>query len=75
MPAEDAYHQAVRNALVKDGWTIARDPYTLSFGQREVFVDLGAERPIAAERAGRRIAGIALLVFNAAREVIVKWTL
>jgi hypothetical protein len=138
VPAKDAYHNAVRNALLKDGWTITHDPYTLSFGQRDVFVDLGAERPIAAEREGRRIAieiksflgpsdmreleiavgqyvfyrslltrfepdrklflavtdvvfagvfseaiarpvvedaGIALVVFNAAQEVIVKWTL
>lgn len=42
--------------MIKDGWTITHDPYTLSFGQRDVFVDLGAERPIAAEREGRRIA-------------------
>jgi len=56
VPARDVYHQAVRNALIKDGWTITHDPYTLTFGQRDVFVDLGAEKPIAAEREGRRIA-------------------
>lgn len=56
MPARDVYHAAVRNALIKDGWTITHDPYTLSFGQKAVFVDLGAERPIAAEKSGQRIA-------------------
>lgn len=56
MPARDVYHAPVRNALVKDGWTITHDPYTLTFGQRDVFVDLGAERTIAAEREGQRIA-------------------
>lgn len=56
MPAKDVYHDAVRNALVRDGWTITHDPYTLSFGPTDVYVDLGAERPIGAERQGRRIA-------------------
>lgn len=56
MPARDIYHSVVRNALTKDGWTITHDPYTLSFGQKDVFVDLGAERPLAAERGGERIA-------------------
>jgi len=56
VPAKDVYHDAVRNALIKDGWTITHDPYTLSFGQRDVFVDLGAEMPIGAERGGQRIA-------------------
>ena len=56
MPPRDLYHAAVRNALVKDGWTITHDPYTLSFGQKDVYVDLGAEKSIAAEKGGRRIA-------------------
>lgn len=56
MPARDLYHTAVRNALIKDGWTITHDPYTLSYGQTDVFIDLGAEKLIAAEKEGRRIA-------------------
>jgi hypothetical protein len=56
MPAKDAYHPHVRHALIKDGWTITHDPYTLTFGQRDVFVDLGAERVLAAERANEKIA-------------------
>lgn len=56
MPAKDTYHAAVRNALIKDGWTITHDPFTLTFGQRGVYVDLAAERPIAAEREGRKVA-------------------
>ena len=27
--AKDIYHQAIKNALVKDGWTITADPYPL----------------------------------------------
>jgi hypothetical protein len=56
MPARDIYHTQVKNALVKDGWTITHDPYVLSFGQRGVYVDLGAERPLAAEKDGEKIA-------------------
>src|SRR5262249_38151458 len=32
------------------------DPYTLTFGQKEAFVDLGAERVIAAEKGSEKIA-------------------
>ncbi len=56
MPAKDIYHQAVKNALIKEGWTISHDPYTISFGQKNVFVDLGAERVIAAEKENEKIA-------------------
>jgi hypothetical protein len=56
MPARDIYHQCVRNALIKDGWTITHDPYTLSVGGTEAYIDLGAERLIAAERGTERIA-------------------
>ena len=56
MSARDTYHDAVKNALIKDGWTITHDPYTLIIGEQKLFVDLGAERPIAAERNGQKIA-------------------
>jgi XisH protein len=57
MPAKNLYHDAVVAALIADGWTITDDPLTLSFGGKDLFVDLGAERPtLAAEKAGRNIA-------------------
>ncbi len=56
MPQRDFYHDAIRSALIKDGWTITHDPLPLSYGRHNLFVDLGAEMPIAAEKAGRRIA-------------------
>lgn len=57
MSAPNIYHDAVVAALVADGWTITDDPLTLRFGGRNLHVDIGAERsPIAAERAGERIA-------------------
>ena len=56
MPRKDIYHDVVRNALIKDGWTITHDPLVLSVGRRDMYIDLGAERSIAAEKEGRYIA-------------------
>jgi len=56
MPAKDTYHDTVRSALIKDGWTITDDPLRLVWGERDFYVDLGAERVLAAEKAGQRIA-------------------
>jgi hypothetical protein len=56
MPAKDIYHNTVRTALEKDGWTITKDPLTLEIGDRSLFVDLGAEKILAAEKQGRKIA-------------------
>ena len=36
MPARDTYHDAVKRALGKDGWTIAHDPFSLPIGFRSV---------------------------------------
>jgi XisH protein len=56
MPAKDTFHDAVRRALVKDGWTITHDPFPMLWGDQRMFADLGAEQVLAAERANRRIA-------------------
>lgn len=56
MPARDLYHDAVKNALIKDGWSITHDPFRLSFGGKDMYVDLGAERLMAAEKEGHQIA-------------------
>ncbi|WP_199317366.1 element excision factor XisH family protein [Planktothricoides raciborskii] len=56
MPAKDIYHDAVRNALIKEGWTITDDPLILSIGKRDLFVDLGAEKLITAEKDHQKIA-------------------
>ena len=57
MPALDKFHDSVRKALVKDGWTITHDPLQLPFGKRTLSVDLGAERSlIGATRGSERIA-------------------
>ncbi len=36
--------------------TITDDPFRLVWGKRDFYVDLGAERVVAAEKAGKRIA-------------------
>lgn len=56
MPAKDIYHDTVKNALIKDGWTITHDPLRLQVGFRRMFVDLGAEKLLAAEKGERKIA-------------------
>jgi hypothetical protein len=57
MPAKNIYHDAVVKALQADGWTITKDPLTLKVGERNLYVDLGAERmPIGAERGTEKIA-------------------
>ena len=55
MPARDKYHDAVKNALIKDSWTITADPYIIRYEDAELYADLAAERPIAAERQGQKI--------------------
>lgn len=55
MPAKDIYHEAVKNALIKDGWSILADPYKIKYKDAELFADLAAEKPLAAERNGRKI--------------------
>ncbi len=56
MPAKDLYHDAVKSALIQDGWTITDDPLTLKIGVRNLAIDLGAEKLLAAERGPDKIA-------------------
>lgn len=56
MPARDIYHQTVRNALEKDGWIITNDPLTIRIGKKDMYIDLGAEKLIAAEKGESKIA-------------------
>lgn len=56
MPARDYYHEVVCNALQKDGWKITHDPLSLKWGKKDMYVDLGAEQLLAAERSECKIA-------------------
>jgi hypothetical protein len=55
VPAKDLYHDAVKNALIKDGWLIIADPYIIKYEDAQLYADLAAEKPIAAERQGDKI--------------------
>lgn len=54
--AKDIFHDTVKFALQKDGWTITHDPYRLRYGIADIYIDLAAEEAIAAEKAGHKIA-------------------
>ncbi|MBD2513996.1 XisH family protein [Nostoc sp. FACHB-973] len=56
MSAKDAFHTVVKTALEKEGWLITHDPYALQVGTLELYIDLGAEKVIAAEKQGQKIA-------------------
>ena len=56
MPAKDLYHQLVKQLLMDDGWTITHDPYPLQWAKRNLSVDLGAEKLIAAHKLESKIA-------------------
>jgi hypothetical protein len=51
MAARDVYHNTVITALVKDGWRITDDPLVLKWGQKDLYIDIGAEELVAAESA------------------------
>lgn len=53
--AKDIYHNNVREALEKDGWTITHDPYPLKHYSLRMEIDLGAEKIFAAERGLEKI--------------------
>lgn len=54
MPQRDLYHDTVKRALLKDGWTITDDPFIIEFKGVRLFADLGAEKPFAAEKASTK---------------------
>jgi len=54
--AKDLFHDVVKTALIKDGWQITDDPLFLKVGGVDFFIDLGAEKLLAAERDGKKIA-------------------
>lgn len=84
MPAKDKYHDSVRNALIKDGWTITHDPLIVRWGAKDMYVDLGAEQFLAAEKTGCKIdepigkllienQRIKLIIFDTHEDVITRW--
>ncbi len=54
--SKDYFHPVVKAALIREGWDVNHDPLELSVGGVDMEIDLGAERIIAAERQGQKIA-------------------
>jgi XisH protein len=43
MSRKDQFHQAVKNAIEKDGWLITHDPFTIQISEAvKLKIDLGA---------------------------------
>jgi len=57
MSAKDIFHNTVRLALEKDGWTINSDPLYLKPSWRvKIKIDLSAEKLISADKGKSLIA-------------------
>jgi len=57
MSAKDIFHNTVRTALEKDGWTITNEPLFLPASQEVTMkVDLAAQKLISAEKGSQKIA-------------------
>lgn len=54
--ARDLLHNIVRSALEKNGWIVTNDPLNIQCGGVDIQIDLGAERLLAAEKDGEKIA-------------------
>jgi len=55
MSKRDKIHDAVKTALVKDGWTITADPFEIEYEATVLRADLAADKTLAAEREGEKI--------------------
>ncbi|TAG69522.1 MAG: fatty-acid oxidation protein subunit alpha [Oscillatoriales cyanobacterium] len=50
------FHDAVKQALLKEQWVITADPLILKIDKVKFEIDLAAEKVFAAEKAGQKIA-------------------
>jgi len=58
MPSKDTIHDRVKQAIINDGWQITNDPYVISYGERFLFIDLGARDSINLEDTERQLIGL-----------------
>jgi hypothetical protein len=68
MAAKDKFHNVVKIAIEKDGWTITDDPLFIRAEDVDFYIDLGDEKVLAAEKAGQKIA-VEIKSFLGASEV------
>ncbi|EAZ92580.1 XisH family protein [Crocosphaera chwakensis] len=55
MPAKDTYHDAVKNALIKEGWKIMADSYPIKYEEVKLFADLAGEKTLSATKGEKQI--------------------
>ena len=56
MGARDLFHDAVKKALQKEEWQITADPLIVKISGVKFEIDLAAEKILAAEKFGKKIA-------------------
>lgn len=56
MAARDLFHDAVKKALQKEEWEITADPLIVKIQGVKFEIDLAAEKILAAEKLGQKIA-------------------
>ena len=56
MSAKDIFHEQVKTALLKDGWVVTDDPLRLDWDDTLLYIDLGAELLLWAEKGLQKIA-------------------
>ncbi|MEG4026539.1 XisH family protein [Microcoleus sp. S13C4] len=56
MAARDLFHDAVKKALQKEEWEITADPLIVKIQGVKFEIDLAAEKVLAAEKLGQKIA-------------------
>ncbi|GFE71258.1 hypothetical protein CFPU101_38680 [Chroococcus sp. FPU101] len=56
MSAKDIFHEVVKQALQKEQWVITNEPLKFKYGNVNFQIDLSAERLVAAEKEGEKIA-------------------
>ena len=54
--ARDIFHFHVKEALIKEGWTITHDQWAIKGLTRKISIDLAAEKILVAERGKDKIA-------------------
>ena len=54
--ARDLFHEAVKAALLKEDWIITADPLRIKIDGVKLEIDLAADKVVAAEKQGRKIA-------------------
>jgi hypothetical protein len=55
MAAKDIYHDAIKNALINDGWQITFDPYPVKYEEVKLMADLAGEKTISATKENQKI--------------------